>query len=260
MIPYRASLSLFTIHGQHALGDRNPPKILIDAKQLRQNQASVSGLILVRIAQIRPKTHPDRADGKNAPTIMTDEMALVTDIGRMQCRCHRPYDVVADENRQNKNAQQINTFTTIIMLLGGRLRGAGFCCCLGSGLRLVAGFGCFFAAGFFCRWALAGGAKASCTISPPRVRPMPRTISSSQSIANCFLSLSKNASMKFRILRAYNSLALPARRPGTFWCPISATPLCWTILPGLDNLQLPPCSTARSTITDQASCFQPFCV
>ena len=56
--------------------------------------------------------------------------------------------------------------------------------------------------------------------------------------------------MKLSRFRAYSALESSARRLGTLACPTMVTPCRTTTLPDTDRAQLPPVSTARSTITE----------
>ena len=68
-------------------------------------------------------------------------------------------------------------------------------------------------------------------------------------MASAWLSPSISGVRKFSRFLAYSAEASAASRPGTFTWPTMVTPWAWATSPGLEPTTLPPCSTARSTIT-----------
>src|SRR5215207_77590 len=93
-------------------------------------------------------------------------------------------------------------------------------------------------------------ANDGCTTWPFWVTSVPFTTSSLVSILSTLVSLSTMGVMKFKRLRANSDEASVASSPARLAGPTIFTPYFSTTLPNSDNGQLPPCSTAMSTITE----------
>src|SRR4029077_7260497 len=94
------------------------------------------------------------------------------------------------------------------------------------------------------------GASDGCTIWPFWVTNVPFTTSSLVSILSALVSLSTMGVMKFKRLRANSAEASVGSSPGRLAGPTTFTPYFSTTLPYSESGQLPPCSTAMSTITE----------